>query len=306
MKKVFISTTSFAKDDPRPLDILTGAGLEVRLNPHGRKLTEDEMISLIADSDFLIAGTESLTKKVLRSAVKLKIISRCGVGLDNIDLEFAGRSGIKVCNTPDAPTLSVAELTVGMMLGLLRHIPAMSADVKRGKWDKRTGGLLKGKRIGIVGFGRIGHKVAELLIPFGAVIAYSDINDVNTKLPCRKMPLSELLGWSDIVTIHCSAPKGSGPIIGKEEMEKMKKGSWLINTSRGGLIDEDALCASLKSGKISGAALDVFEKEPYAGPLKDLDNVILTPHIGSYAKEARIEMEIQAARNLLDACGKRS
>ena len=299
MKKVFISTTSFAKDDIRPLELLEKAGLEVYTNPYGRKLTEDEMIGFLSDKDFLIAGTELLTRRVLESARNLKVISRCGVGLDNVDLKAADEACIKVYNTPYGPTISVAELTIGLMLDLLRMVPNMDREIRAGVWKKRMGNLLKGKKVGIVGLGRIGQKVAEILMPFGVEISYYDVNAVKTSLDYTFKPLNELLRWADIVTLHCFASEDSRPIIGKEELKNMKKDAWLINTSRGGLVDERSLYASLKEGYLSGAALDVFEKEPYDGPLSELDNIILTPHIGSYAKEARIKMEADAVENLL-------
>jgi D-3-phosphoglycerate dehydrogenase len=299
IKKVFISTTSFAKDDPTPLKLLKNAGLDVSINPFARKLTEKEISGFLLDIDYLIAGTEPLTKLVLESAKKLKSISRVGAGLDNVDLDAAKHLGIKVFNTPHGPTQAVAELTVGLILDILRMSGSMDRDIRKGIWKKRMGSLLKGKKVGIIGFGRIGQKVAELLTPFGAEIAHYDINVVKTVMKCTYKPINELLQWADIITLHCPASEENKPLIGKEEFKNMKKGAWLINTSRGGLVDERSLYTSLKEGYLSGAALDVFEKEPYDGPLSELDNVILTPHIGSYAKEARIEMEADAVENLL-------
>lgn len=307
-ERVFISTSSFAQDEPRALQILTDANLEVSLNPYGRRLTEDEIARFLKDAQYLIAGTEPLTKRVLESARKLKIISRVGVGLDNVDLDAAGHLGIKVFNTPYGPTQAVAELTVGLILDLLRMSGSMDRDIRKGIWKKRMGNLLKGKKVGIVGFGRIGQKVAEILLPFGVEIFYYDVTAVKTSLVCTFKPLSELLGLADIITLHCAASQDCSLIIGKEEFKNIKKGAWLINTSRGGLVDEGTLYVYLKEGHLLGAALDVFEKEPYVGPLSELDNVILTPHIGSYAKEARIKMEIDAAENLLAElkCGQKA
>ena len=301
MKKVFISTSSFAKDDSRPMDLLKEAELEVYTNPYSRKLTEDEISDLLFGTDFLIAGTEPLTQRVLESAEKLKIISRCGVGMDNVDLKAAAQLGIMVFNTPYGPTLSVAELTIGLMLDLLRRVTMMDREIRAGTWKKRMGNLLRGKRVGIIGFGKIGQKVAELLIPFGAEIAYCDVCTCQCSIEASPKQIDEILTWADIVTLHCSAKGGGGLLLGKEELARMRQGSWLVNASRGGLVDEEALYFALKEGHLSGAALDVFDKEPYAGPFTKMDNVILTPHIGSYAKEGRIEMEIQATKNLLDA-----
>lgn len=303
MKKVFISTTSFAKDNITPIELLRQEGFEIYTNPHNRKLTENEMITFLSDIDFLIAGTEPLTRMVLESAKRLKIISRCGVGLDNIDLNATAQLGIKIFNTPYTPTLSVAELTIGLMLDLLRKVTLMDRDIKVGIWKKRMGNLLGGKKVGIIGFGRIGQKVAEFLMPFAVEIAYFDIHIQQCSLPYPFKPFEELLKWADIITIHCSVPENGKPIIGREELKKMKKGAWIINASRGGLVEEEALYVSLKMGYLSGAALDVYQQEPYGGNLKELDNVILTPHIGSYTKEGRVEMELQAVKNLLRGLG---
>jgi D-3-phosphoglycerate dehydrogenase len=296
LKKIAISTTTFGEYDQKPLEMCKQQGYEIILNPHGRKLKGEELFELAGNALGLVAGTEQITSEVLRSLKNLKVISRCGTGLDNIDLNAAKKLGIKVFNTPGAPTLPVAELTVGLILNLLRKINAMDFALHQDRWEKLMGNLLYGKNVGIVGFGRIGRKVAELLKYFGCKIKYYDTGVAVEEPGTGRVELSELLKESDIVSIHVSAKE---QIIGQSEIRQMKKGSWLVNVSRGGVVDEDALYRALKDGHISGAALDVFEQEPYKGQLKELDNVILTPHIGSYAKEARIKMEIEAAENLL-------
>jgi len=298
MKKVFISTSSFAKFDASPLRMLTDAGCEVHMNPYGRKLAVDEIKHFLSNIDFLIAGTEPLTEDVLESAPKLRVISRCGTGLDNVDLKTAERLGIKVFNTPDAPTAAVAELTVGMILDLLRKISLMDREIRSGTWKKRMGNLLSGKTVGIIGFGKIGQRTASCLVPFGCEVRYCDAREDLCVPGYEKVDLDILLQTSDIVSIHVSS---SQRILGEREIGLMKKGAWLINVSRGGVIDEDALYKALKGGHLEGAALDVFEQEPYGGRLREIDTVILTPHVGSYAKEARIGMEIQTVRNLLSA-----
>ena len=300
MMKVFISTSSFAKDEDRPLDMLKESGLEVSLNPYGRKLSEDEIEGVLHDVDYLIAGTEPLTQRVLESAKRLKVISRCGTGLDNVDIKAADKLGIKVYNTPYGPTLSVAELTIGLIFDMLRRISKMDRDVRSGVWEKYTGNLLIEKKVGIIGFGKIGQKVAELLMPFGCEIVCYDIRKEDKELKIKIASSDEILRTSDIISIHVSSKE---QIIGREEFKKIKKGAWINNVSRGGVIDESELYKALKKGHLSGAALDVFEQEPYAGPLKELDNVILTPHIGSYAKEGRINMEIEAVKNVLNGAG---
>lgn len=300
MKKVFISTSSFGQDDRKPLEMLSFAGLTVSVNPLGRKIREEEAIEYLEDADYLIAGTETLSREVLASSKKLRIISRCGVGVDSIDLQAAKELGIAVYFTADSPTVAVAELTMGLILDLLRLITPMSCALKSGKWEKRMGSLLNGKNVGIIGFGRIGQKVARLLIPFGVNIAYYDIFEKKTDLRSLFKTLPDILSWADIITLHCASQSGNDKnLIRAEELSRMKKGAWFINVSRGGVVDEKALYHSLKNGDLTGAALDVYGEEPYSGPLRELDNIILLPHVGSYAKEARVKMEIEAVNNLL-------
>ncbi len=295
-KKVAVTTTSFAEYDRAPIAILEDGGIEVAANHLKRKMEKEEIAKLCGECSGIIAGTESYDRDLLQRLPHLKVISRCGVGVDNIDSEAAKKLGIKVLNTPDGPTLAVAELTIGLMLDLLRKISQMDRGIRSGNWKKEMGNLLSNKKIGIIGFGRIGSKVAELLKPFGCSLAYSDIFVSENSMSIKRLPLDDLLKSSDIISIHVS---GNSMVIGEKELGLMKRGSWLINVSRGGIVDEDALCSRLKEGYLSGAALDVFDREPYKGPLMEIDNVILTPHIGSYAKEARVEMELQAVKNLL-------
>lgn len=297
--KIAITTTSFGEYDRLPLECLEKEKVEYILNPFGRKLTKEEIIDLAKGVKGIIAGTEPLDSYVLNNLPGLKVISRCGVGTDNVDLEVAQRLGIKVYNTPYGPTLPVAELTVGLILDLLRRITQMDRELRGSTWKKRMGNLLHGKKIGIVGFGRIGQKVAELLLPFGVEISYFDSCKVSCKLPCSPQKLETLLAWADIISLHLSPMKETGPIITEQEIQLMKRGAWLVNVARGGVVDEEALYDALKEGHLGGAALDVFDKEPYKGALCTLENVILTPHIGSYALEARVAMEKQAVENLI-------
>lgn len=299
-KKICISTTSFAEYDDSYLERCRKKGFEIVLNPHGRKVSADELVVLAKDAEGLIAGTEPITEKVLLKLPKLKVISRCGAGIENVDAEAMNRLGLKLFSTPDAPTLSVAELTIGLMLNLLRKINVMDKDVKSGGWNKLMGNLLAKKNIGIIGFGRIGKKVAELVNAFQCRIVYYDPHIKEKVGDYKSTSLSELLKCSEIVSIHAATEER---LLGKKELSLMKQGSFLVNVSRGEVIDEKALYESLINGHLSGAALDVFEEEPYNGPLKRLDNVILTPHIGSYSKEARISMEREAVNNLLKGLG---
>lgn len=295
MEKIVITTTTFSKYDEKPLKLLKEYGLEVLLNPYGRQLKKGEVIELCKDVIGIVAGVETLDAEVMEKLTKLKVISRCGSGLANVDLDTAKRLGIKVFNTPDAPIVAVAELTVGLILNLLRKVCWMDRNLRNEQWEKMMGNLLNKKKVGIKGLGRIGKKVAELLRPFGCEIAYADPFVDDGLLGMKRLSFDDLLGWADIITIHVSV---KDRLVGEKEFQLMKKGAWLVNTSRGGVVDEKVLYEHLKNGYLAGAALDVFEEEPYAGPIKELNNVIVTPHIGSYAKEARVEMEIQTVENL--------
>jgi len=297
---IAITMSSFAEYDPRPLNLLKEKEARVVLNPFGRKITPEEILQICKGSLGIVAGTELYDKNILRELSGLKVISRCGTGLDNIDINTANNLGIKVYNTPDAPTLAVAELTISLILDLLRKVTLMDREMRTGIWKKRMGNLLRGKNIGVIGFGRIGQKTGELLKGFGCEISYYDNARIQglKNVRIKRLEMDELLRKSDIITVHVSG-KYEKSLLGVRELGMMKKEAWLVNVARGGVVDEEALFNALKEGHLAGAALDVFENEPYSGQLKKLDNVILTPHIGSYAKEARVEMEIQAAKNLI-------
>ncbi|MDD5136778.1 MAG: phosphoglycerate dehydrogenase [Candidatus Omnitrophica bacterium] len=297
MKKIAISTTTFGEYDRSCIKRCEDLGFEVVMNRHGRKIKPDELVELAGNAVGLIAGTEELTGEVMSKLPGLKVISRCGAGIENVNLDAAKKLGIKVFNTPDAPTLAVAELAIGLIMNLLRKINMADRGIRNGEWKKPMGNLLTGKKIGIIGFGRIGKKAAELLSGFNCQVAYYDPHVEGRASGFKKLELKELLKVSDIVSIHAAAKE---ELLGAEELGLMKRGSLLVNLARGGAVNEGALYENLKKGILAGAALDVFGEEPYKGALKELDNVILTPHIGSYAKEARISMECEAVDNLLN------
>lgn len=297
--KILVSPSSFAEYSAKPLEELSAAGFEAVINPYKRRLKPEEVIALGKDCVGIIAGVEELNGKVLSELKDLCVISRVGTGIENIALQAAKERGIIIRNTPDAPRQSVAELTVGLIIGLIRNIPLEDRLLREGRWEKRMGRLLSGKSMGIIGIGRIGKRVAELLGPMDVDIAAYDLAPDLKWAQTHKvkiLPLKDLLAVSDIITLHISS---NGLILGYNEFAMIKKGAYLVNISRGEVIDEAALYDALKEGRLSGAALDVFVDEPYKGPLSTLDNVILTPHIGSYAMEARIAMELEATRNLI-------
>jgi D-3-phosphoglycerate dehydrogenase len=300
MHNILITTSTFGRDKPELLDRLKDHGLQVVLNPFGRKLTEVEALELIERHQpvGMIAGVEPLTQQVLEKAQTLKVISRCGIGMDSVDLNAAENLGLVVINTPDGPTIAVAELALGLILALLRQIHTSDAGIRKGEWVRPMGKLLYGKTVGLIGCGRIGYYLTKLLSSFGAGVLGCDPGCRRNEY-CTLVPLDDLFSQSDIITLHIPYSKENHNFINRERIDSMKKGAVLINAARGGILDEEALYDALVSGRLSGAALDCFEQEPYAGPLKDLDNVLLTGHIGSYAKEARVMMETQAVENLL-------
>lgn len=291
--KILCTTSSFSASD-FPDDY------EVLLNPYKRKLTEEEVLGLIKEHnpDGLIAGVEPLTRRVMSAGSNLKVISRCGVGLDSVDMQAACDLNIKVYNTPDVPVKPVAELTVAMIYSLVRGIVKLDKDIKSGVWAKANGGLVSEKVIGIIGCGRIGTRVAQLLSPTGSVfIGYDPAIKNHPQINLVSLP--ELLKLADVISLHLPLTPESKLILNAENLKKTKPGAVIINNSRGELVDEEALYELLKSGHLAGAGMDVFTREPYDGPLKDLDNVLLTPHIGSSAGNSRSEMERSALQNLV-------
>lgn len=302
---ILITPSSFGECGDQPLQMLNAAGLKYKLNPFKRKLTEFELIPLAQDCCGVIAGVERYSDEVMSQLPKLKVISRCGVGMDSIDLEKAKARKIEVLNTPHGPIEPVAELTMGLILSGLRGISFVDGKLKNGKWTKFNGWLLNGKTVGIVGFGKIGRRVAELLKPFHVKLLFFDPfvgdDDISDPTIQKCEELSGLLSVSDVITLHLKWDESSTSLIGSRELSMMKKDAYIVNVARGGVIDEVALYDALSKKIISGAALDVFEKEPYEGKLRELDQVILTPHIGSYAREAKFKMEVQAVDNLIQA-----
>lgn len=294
-KKVLLGPSIFASTNKMPLEKLQAAGFEVLDNPYKRKLTQDELLNLLPEVSGLIAGLEKLDRFVLEKS-ELKVISRCGSGTSNVDLSAAAELGIKVFNTPDAPVESVAELTIGALICLVRFVAQMNNSCHEGKWEKKIGLELKQSTVGIIGFGKIGRRLAQLLEPFGARIIAADPFLKKAAGKVEIMPLEQLLTKANIISLHAS---GEDAIIGKKEFSLMKNGVFLLNCARGGLIDEAQLIQALDSGKIAGAWLDCFPEEPYKGKLTLYPQVILTPHIGSYTKDCRNRMEMEAVDNLL-------
>ncbi len=296
---ILIGPSSFGEHDPAPLERLAESGYEIIDNPFKRRLTRSEVIELLKPNVVgLLAGLEPLDAEVLRGS-HLKVLSRVGSGMTNVDLDAARELGISVHSTPSGPTEAVAELTVGALLSLMRMIPQMDADLHCGRWTKRIGRQLAGKTVAIVGYGRIGRRVADLLSPFRVRIIVIDPAASTDEGPAfERMTLEEALPIADVVTLHCSGEK---LLLRKSELSRLKHGAVLLNAARGGLVDQTAIVKALESGRLSGAWLDTFDQEPYAGALASCPNALLTPHVGSYTEECRLQMETEAVENLLRA-----
>jgi len=263
-------------------------GHEVILNPYGRKMTEDEVIAHLQDVDGLLAGLEPLTERVFSSCPKLRAIARIGIGMDSVDVEAANNRGIKVSNTPDAPTYAVAEMTLAALLSIARQIIPANDDLHNGVWKKRMGISLTGCKVLLIGYGRIGKRFAKLLEPFDVELLIYDTLVSSVKL-------EELLPQADIISLHAS---GTDLILGKEQLKLLKKPVIVLNSARGGLVDDNALFDFLDDDSYYWA--DTFVDEPYNGILIKHPNAVLTPHIATYTKQCREQMEVQAIANLME------
>jgi len=301
--KVLITPRSFEHIKDKFLELLKDAEIEVVMNPYGRVIKEDEMVELVKDMDGIIVGIDPITKRVIYNASKLKVISKYGVGVDNIDFESAKERNIVVTNTPNANSNAVAELTVGLIISVLRNIPLSDRRVREKKWDRFIGYELYGKTLGVIGTGSIGKRVIKLLRGFDLnILCYDKFPDYEwaEKENLKYVNFDELLKRSDIITIHIPLTEETRHLISERELSLMKKTAVIINTSRGGIINERDLYKFLKEGRIYGAGLDVLEDEPpQNSPLIELDNVVITSHIGSHTQESIENMAFMAIDNLI-------
>ena len=303
LPKVLITTVPFGDKDRLPLELLENSGIEYLINPFNKKITEDQLTDIITDFDVIIAGTEPITEKVLNRATNLKLISRVGIGLDSVDLLAAQKRGIKVSYTPDAPSLAVAELTLGLMLTLLRSVHVSNSQMHQGQWNRFFGKRLEEVTVGIIGVGRIGTGVLKRLKGFGTKNFL--VNDIGTN---RELDSKYKLEWTskekiykeaDIISLHTPLTQLTKNMIRKQHLLTMKPDMIIINTSRGGIINEHDLYEVMLSGHLSGAAIDVFENEPYDGPLKEIERCLLTAHMGSMSVDCRRRMEIESTEEAI-------
>lgn len=299
--RILIATHPFGKTGRKPLELLQETGWELVFNPHGRRLKKGDIPELIEGVDAIIAGTEPYSEEVLRKS-KLKVISRVGIGLDSVPLKACKEMGISVTYTPDAPSQGVAELTVANVINLARHVIPSDRSVREGAWNRLMGGLINDVTIGIVGIGRIGKLVAQLLQPFRPNLLACDINPdlaFGEKYGLKWCSKEDIFRASDIITLHIPGSRRNHNYLDRQTIATMKTGAAVINTSRGVVVDEKALYDALVQKHLSGAALDVFVQEPYDGPLRQLDNVILTAHIAASAKGSRYLMELGAVEDCI-------
>ena len=276
---------------------------EAGFNVDTNNIPQDDLAERLSDYEVLLVRSATKVRKdLIDLCPNLKMIGRGGVGMDNIDVEYAIKKNIAIFKTLQSPALAVAEMTVAHILNILRNVTNCNNNLKNGNWNKEMGSLFSGKTLGIIGLGAIGKELIKICKGFNLeVLAYDKFEDKNfaDAHAVKYVNLNKLLRESDIISIHLNLSKDTDKLIDKNKLKKLKKDAVIINTARGEIIDEVALKNHLENKLIQGAGLDVFSSEPYYGKLTNLKNVILTPHISSYAKEIRIKMELESSNNLI-------
>jgi D-3-phosphoglycerate dehydrogenase len=288
--KIAVGASTFGTAGTQAKELLESRGYEVVKNPYGRKLTVPETIEHLQGAVGLLAGLEILGEEVFSACPKLRAVARIGVGTDNVDVKASKRFNVKTSNTPDAPAKAVAEMTAAALLSITRGVVPSNADMHNRVWKKSLGFSLQGAKILLIGYGRIAKALEQLLKPFGAEIL------INDPFFDGSLTLGEALPQADVISLHAS---GKARIIGAEELAQVKNGAILLNSARGALTDENAVADALKSGRLGWYWGDVFGEEPYSGALCDLPNAVLTPHIASNTGLCRLNMELEASRNIL-------
>ena len=292
--KIFIATSSFSNVNSKILNQLHKKKIEVKFNSLKRKLEKDELIDLAHDCKYIIAGTENYSKEVIDKLKSLRFLHRLGSGTDNVDINYLKKKKIIFSKSKITPESAVAELIVGYILSSYRNILKYDNQLKNRIWKKKMGQSLLGKTVGIIGYGKVGKYLHKLLKSFGANIIINE----KKKISKKNSTLSKLVKNSDIISLNINFDK-SKKILNKKVLKLCKKNCLIINTSRSDGIDNEYLYFMLKRNKIFGACMDVFDIEPYYGKFTKLENVILTPHIGSYSKEIRFKMEAESLTKIL-------
>jgi len=302
--KVLVTPTTFGKSDPGLRAALEQQVGQVVYNPTAKSLSSAQLAELLPGCDGYIAGVDQIDRNALASATDLKIIARYGVGVDNVDLAAAREKGILVTNTPGANSAAVAELTLGLILSLTRHIPEAVSSTQKGEWPRLAGTSIEGKCVGLLGFGAVSKQVAKRLAGFDCrIIAYDPFPDQETArlYHVEILPLEKIREQSDILSLHMPLLAETRGIINHDFLTKMKKGAYLINTARGELVDEKALLDAVQNGLLQGVALDVFTKEPpdKENPLLNHPRVLVTPHSGAHTDGAMNKMGWMALNECL-------
>lgn len=303
--KILVTPTSLQPGKGlQALETLKAFSEDLVFNTTGKPLSEDDLIPLLKDCDGYVAGLDFVTEKVINACPNLKVISRYGAGFDRVDIAAAKAKGIPVTNTPGVNAEAVGELAMGLIMSIARKIPYLDGQTRSGEWVRSTGMELKGKTLGIMGLGAIGKVVARCAQGFGMnVIAYDPF--INKEYCAEKgigvCTFDEVVTQANVISLHLPLNAETKHLIGEEAIAKMQQGTIVVNTSRGGIIDEDAAYKALKAGKLGGLGLDAFEMEPPTGsPLFELNNVVVTPHTGAHTKEATDNMANSSVKNLID------
>jgi D-3-phosphoglycerate dehydrogenase len=301
--RILVTPRSFGKNNPRPIEMLKEKGYDVIMNPYGRIMTQEEMINEIKDVDGIIIGVDPLNREVLKYATKLKAISKYGVGTDNIDTELAKEKGIPVTKTVGANSDAVADYAMTLMLAVARKAVLIDKQCRKLNWSKITTIEMWCKTLGLIGLGSIGKGVAKRASGFNMkVLAYDLYQDEEYARTnnIEYVSLEKLLKESDFISLHLPLTQETENLISYQEFEMMKDKAVIVNTARGGIIDEEALLWALKENRIWGAGIDVFEQEPPSNhELLELDNIIIGSHCAASTYEAIDNMGIMAAQNLI-------
>jgi D-3-phosphoglycerate dehydrogenase len=287
---VLVTTRSFGKDVREPLERLQREGCRIVEWREGSGVPESDLLAKLAEADAWIVAFHPIGPAILDQAPRLRIVAKHGVGVDNIDIAAATERGIVVTTAPSANDQAVADLAMALLLALLRRIPEASASVKAGRWERFLGAGLAGKTMGVLGLGRIGQNVARRAAGFGVELIGADPvwpEEAAREIGIRRVDIRDLLAGSEIISLHAPLTPETEGLIGAREIALMRPGVWIVNTSRGRVVNEKAMNEALVSGKVAGYATDVFETEPPAGsPLLSLPNVIGTPHMGTHTRES--------------------
>lgn len=302
--RVLVTPTSYGMNDPTLRTNLESLVGEVVYNPTNHPLIAKDLAAMITGIDGMIAGLDEIDREVIEAADRLRVIARYGVGLDRVDLEAAKQNGITVTYTPGANSVSVAELTIGLMIALARHIPQANQRTKAGEWPRLKGTTISGKTVGLIGLGSIGRRVAQMLRGFGCrVIGYDPAvsQEQAAAAGVELMGRDEVIRCSDFLSLHLPVVPETENMLNRETIGMMKIGAYLVNTARSELIDEDALMEALKTGRLAGVALDTFRYEPPDGdyPILQFQQVIATPHAGAHTDDATNAMGRMALNDCL-------